>query len=123
MLRSARMRSCRWAAASAGPLRRAAVRAAAAAGRLGMLPGLRTLRPRLAAIADGTDPVALRRLFASAMLTADPVVSGVCYVDDRFVPHAGAKPVGRGGTTSGAGPGKAAPTPTSAHDGRGGVLL
>ena len=35
---------------------------------LAVLPGLRTLRPRLAAIADGTDPVAVQRLFASAML-------------------------------------------------------
>ena len=50
------------AAADAGPL----------AG-LAVLPGLRTLRPRLAAIADGTDPVAVQRLFASAMLAADPV--------------------------------------------------
>jgi len=73
------------AAADAGPL----------AG-LGALPDLRTLRPKLAAIADRTDPVALQRLFASAMLAADPVVSGVYYVDDHFVPYAGAKPVGKG---------------------------
>ena len=73
------------AAADAGPL----------AG-LGALPGLRTLRPRLATIADGTDPVALQRLFASAMLAADPVISGVYYVDDHFVPYTGAKPVAKG---------------------------
>ena len=63
------------AAADAGPL----------AG-LGALPDLRTIRPKLAAIADGTDPVAVQRLFASAMLAADPVLSGVYYVDDHFVP-------------------------------------
>ena len=73
------------AAAEAGPL----------AG-LAALPGLRTLRPQLAAIADRTDPVALQRMFASAMLAADPVTSGVYYVDDHFVPYAGAKPVAKG---------------------------
>src|SRR5260370_591466 len=73
------------AAAEAGPL----------AG-LPALPGLRALRPQLAAIADGTDPLDLQRLFASAMLAADPVTSGVSYVADHFVPHTGAKPVGKG---------------------------
>ena len=67
------------AAAEAGPL----------AG-LGALPGLRALRPALARIADRTDPVALQRMFASAMLAADPVASGVYYVDDHFVPYTGA---------------------------------
>ena len=61
-----------------------------------MLPGLRTLRPRLAQIADGADPLAVQRMFASAMLAADPVTSGVYYVDDHFVPYAGAKPVAKG---------------------------
>ena len=73
------------AAADAGPL----------AG-LGALPDLRTIRPELAALADRTDPVAVQRLFASAMLAADPVLSGVYYVDDHFVPYAGAKPVAKG---------------------------
>ena len=36
-----------------------------------MLPELRTLRPKLAAIADGTDPLKIQQLFASAMLAAD----------------------------------------------------
>ena len=52
---------------------------AAAAGPLaGMasLPGLRTLRPRLAAIAGGCDPLELQAMFAQAMLEADPVTSG-----------------------------------------------
>jgi len=96
------------AAADAGPL----------AG-LAALPDLRTIRPRLAAIADGTDPVAVQRLFASAMLAADPVLSGVYYVDDHFVPYAGAKPVAKGWNNK---RGKAergrADTHVTAHDGR-----
>jgi len=96
------------AAADAGPL----------AG-LGALPDLRTIRPRLAALADGTDPVAVQRLFASAMLAADPVLSGVYYVDDHFVPYAGAKPVAKGWNNK---RGKAergrADTHVTSHDGR-----
>jgi transposase len=96
------------AAAEAGPL----------AG-LAALPGLRALRPQLAAIADGADPLDLQRLFASAMLAADPVSSGVYYVDDHFVPYTGAKPVGKGWNNK---RGKAekgrADTHVTAHDGR-----
>jgi len=73
------------APAEAGPL----------AGLAG-LPSLRTLRPALAAIADRTDPLALQAAFAAAMLAASPETSGVYYVDDHFVPYAGAKPVGKG---------------------------
>ena len=96
------------AAAEAGPL----------AG-LAVLPGLRALRPALAQIADRTDPVALQRIFASAMLAADPVASGVYYVDDHFVPYTGAKPVAKGWNNK---RGKAeqgrADTHVTAHDGR-----
>jgi hypothetical protein len=96
------------AAAEAGPL----------AG-LAVLPGLRALRPALARIADRTDPVALQRIFASAMLAADPVTSGVYYVDDHFVPYTGAKPVAKGWNNK---RGKAergrADTHVTAHDGR-----
>ncbi|HUY46720.1 MAG TPA: hypothetical protein VMV92_13455 [Streptosporangiaceae bacterium] len=53
------------------------------------------------------------RLFASAMLAADPVASGVYYVDDHFVPYTGRSRPRRAGTTSGAGPGGAARTPMS----------
>jgi len=63
---------------------------------LAALPHLRTLRPRLAAIADAADPLALQEMAARAMLAADPVTSGVYYVDDHFVPYAGAKPVAKG---------------------------
>ena len=63
---------------------------------LAALPSLRTLRPRLAAAADAADPLALQAAFAAAMLAANPETSGVYYVDDHFVPYAGAKPVGKG---------------------------
>jgi len=86
---------------------------------LAALPGLRTLRPQLAAIAAGCDPLDLQAMFASAMLAADPVTSGVYYVDDHFVPYAGAKPVGKGWNNK---RGKAekgrADTHVTAHDGR-----
>jgi hypothetical protein len=66
---------------------------------LDRLPDLRTLRPRLAALAERMDPLALQRAFASAMLTADPCTSGVYFVDDHFVPYTGAKPVPKGWDT------------------------
>ena len=96
------------AAAEAGPL----------AG-LPALPGLRALRPALAGIADRTDPLEIQSLFAAGMLTADPVVSGVYYVDDHFVPYTGAKPVakGRDNKRGRAGKGRA-DTHVTAHDGR-----
>ncbi len=96
------------AAAEAGPL----------AG-LSRLPDLRTLRPGLAAIADRADPLRLQRMFASAMLAADPVTSGVYYVDDHFVPYPGAKPVGKGWNNKrGRAERGRADTHVTAHDGR-----
>src|SRR5207244_1786299 len=59
----------------------------------------RTLRPRLAAIADGCDPLDLQRAFAAAMLAADPCTSGVYFIDEHFVPYTGALPVGKGWNT------------------------
>jgi hypothetical protein len=96
------------AAAEAGPL----------AG-LAVLPGLRALRPELAAIADRTDPLRLQSMFASAMLAADPVTSGVYYVDDHFVPYTGAKPAGKGWNNKrGRAERGRADTHVTAHDGR-----
>jgi hypothetical protein len=96
------------AAAEAGPL----------AG-LGALPGLRALRPELARIADRSDPLMLQQMFASAMLAADPVASGVYYVDDHFVPYAGAKPVAKGWNNKrGRAERGRADTHVTAHDGR-----
>ncbi len=64
-----------------------------------VLPDLRTLRPRLAAIADACDPLAVQRSLAEAMLRAEPNLSGVYFVDEHFMPYAGAKPVGSGWNT------------------------
>jgi hypothetical protein len=64
-----------------------------------VLPELRTLRPRLAALADGCDPLKLQRVFATAMLHADPCQSGVYFVDEHFMPYAGMLPVGKGYNT------------------------
>ncbi len=66
---------------------------------LARLPDLRTLRPRLATLADGCDPLALQRAFATAMLDTEHCESGVYFVDDHFVPYTGAKPVGKGWNT------------------------
>ena len=86
---------------------------------LAVLPDLRTLRPRLAALADATDPAALQAMFAAAMLAAEPCASGVYYVDDHFVPYTGAKPVGKGWNNKrGRAEKGRADTHVTAHDGR-----
>ena len=96
------------AAAEAGPV----------AG-LRVLPELRTLRPALAGIADAADPLEVQALLATAMLAADPVVSGVYYVDDHFVPYTGAKPVGKGWNNKrGRAEKGRADTHVTSHDGR-----
>lgn len=64
-----------------------------------VLPELRTLRPRLAAIADRCDPLALQRSFAMAMLAAEPCQTGLYFVDEHFMPYTGALPVGKGWNT------------------------
>ena len=66
---------------------------------IGRLPGLRTLRPRLAAIADRCDPLALQRQLGAAMLAADAPALHVYYVDGHFVPYEGARPVPKGWNT------------------------
>ena len=74
------------------------VSAGALAG-LSVLPELRTLRPRLAAIADACDPLAVQTSLATAMLAADAPALGIYFVDDHFVPYSGAKPFGKGWNT------------------------
>ena len=64
-----------------------------------VLPELRTLRPRLAAIADACDPLGLQRSLAAAMLRVEPNLSGVYFVDEHFMPYSGALPVGSGWNT------------------------
>ncbi len=70
--------------------------------QVGPLAGIEVLpelRPRLAVIADGVDPLGLQRAFATAMLSADPCTSGVYFIDEHFVPYAGRLPVGKGWNT------------------------
>jgi hypothetical protein len=106
-------------AATTEQFKHLAAEAAGPLAGLAVLPALRTLRPRLAAIADRTDPLELQALFARAMLAADPVLSGVYYVDDHFVPYAGAKPVGKGWNNKrGRAEKGRADTHVTAHDGR-----
>jgi hypothetical protein len=59
-------------------------------------PELHTLRPRLTAIADQADVLAIQRTLAAAMLTLAGQSAGIFYVDDHFVPYNGAKPVAMG---------------------------
>jgi Transposase protein len=59
-------------------------------------PELRTLRPRLAGIADRVDVLACQRSLAGGMLETAGHSAGIFYVDDHFVPYAGAKPVAKG---------------------------
>jgi transposase len=59
-------------------------------------PGLDTLRPRLAGIADHLDVPALQTRLATAMLALPGTDAGLFYVDDHFVPYTGAKPVAMG---------------------------
>jgi hypothetical protein len=66
---------------------------------LDRLPALRTLRPRLAALAESCDPLGLQAQFAQAMVTADAPLMNLYFVDDHFVPYEGAKPVGKGWNT------------------------
>ena len=72
---------------------------AGAAVGLATIPELATLRARLSALADGCDPLALQRAFATGMLATDPAGEPVYFVDDHFVPYSGARPVGKGWNT------------------------
>ncbi|MGH2842251.1 MAG: putative transposase [Solirubrobacteraceae bacterium] len=72
---------------------------------VGMLVGvrrqahLRTLRPRLSALADGCDPLAVQGALARGMLAADRQPPSVFYVDEHFVPYTGVMPVKKGWNT------------------------
>jgi transposase len=66
---------------------------------LAATPELSTLRARLSALAEGSDPLSLQRAFAAGMLAADPAEETVYFVDDHFVPYAGARPVAKGWNT------------------------
>ena len=62
-------------------------------------PHLRTLRPRLAALADAADPLALQVALSKAMLAADPEPPVVFFVDEHFVAYTGSRPVAKGWNT------------------------
>lgn len=59
-------------------------------------PHLRTLRPRLRALAEVSDPLSIQRAFAAAMLDSDEAPPELFYVDDHFVTYWGARPVAKG---------------------------
>jgi len=59
-------------------------------------PHLRTLRPRLRALAEVSDPLSIQRAFAAAMLASDEAPPEIFYVDDHFVTYWGARPVAKG---------------------------
>jgi transposase len=63
---------------------------------LAAFPSVRTLRPRLAALAESSDPFAIQRSFAKAMLAADERPPELFYVDDHFVTYWGSQPVAKG---------------------------
>ena len=63
------------------------------------VPELATLRARLAALAEGSDPLALQRAFAAGMLATDPAGNPVYFFDEHFVPYAGARPFAKGWNT------------------------
>jgi len=62
-------------------------------------PHLRTLRPRLGALADSSDPLAVQVALAKAMLDADPEPPSVFFVDEHFVAYTGSRPVAKGWNT------------------------
>lgn len=62
-------------------------------------PHLRTLRPRLAALADAVDPLEVQVALAAAMLAVDDRPADVFFVDDHFVAYAGSAPVAKGWNT------------------------
>lgn len=59
-------------------------------------PHLRTLRPRLKALAEVSDPIAIQTAFSKAMLDADEHPPEVFYADDHFITYWGKEPVGKG---------------------------
>ena len=64
-----------------------------------VIPQLATLRARLAALGDGSDPLGLQRAFAAGMVAFDGADAPVYFVDDHFVAYSGARPVAKGWNT------------------------
>ena len=59
-------------------------------------PDLRSLRPRLRALAASADPLDIQGAFAKAMLATDEAPPDLYYVDDHFVTYWGVRPVAKG---------------------------
>lgn len=59
-------------------------------------PELRTLRPRLGAIADACDPVEIQTALSRGLRASDEAPAQVFFVDDHFVPYSGAAPLAKG---------------------------
>lgn len=66
---------------------------------LNSFPHLRTLRPRLAALAEASDPLGVQAALARNMLSADEHDTDVFFIDDHFVAYTGTAPVGKGWNT------------------------
>ncbi len=66
---------------------------------LDSFPHLRTLRPRLSALAETVDPLGVQVALAKAMLDADDTSPEVFFVDDHFVAYTGNAPVAKGWNT------------------------
>lgn len=63
---------------------------------LSSFPHLRTLRPRLRALAETADPLSIQRAFAEAMLAGDEAPPELFFIDDHFVTYWGKAPVAKG---------------------------
>ncbi len=66
---------------------------------LDSFPHLRTLRPRLSALAEAVDPLGVQVALAKAMLDTDDTAPEVFFVDDHFVAYTGTAPVAKGWNT------------------------
>jgi Helix-turn-helix domain len=62
-------------------------------------PHLRTLRPRLAELADRVDPLGVQVALSKAMLDSDREPPSVFFVDEHFVAYTGSRPVAKGWNT------------------------
>jgi hypothetical protein len=62
-------------------------------------PHLRTLRPRLSALADGVDLLTVQVALSKAMLDSDPEPPRVFFVDEHFGAYTGSRPVSKGWNT------------------------
>jgi len=62
-------------------------------------PELRTLRQRLASMADSCDPAGLQAAMTRGLIASAAPPEQVFFIDDHFVPYYGARPVAKGWNT------------------------